>query len=191
MAVLTARSVISSGVMRSLALRSTPRLTITLTCCDAVSGGSLGGEYSAPPAGTLLRWSARNRSLALAGQAATVRLWDAHAEMLHADIPTESEAAATSLWRGGRAARVVCGFGDGSVRAWDERSPRPLYSLHAHGAAVLCAAPRDDLHALITGAADGDVRLYDTRKLSDADCLRAPGPLAALDVHPRANVMAW
>ncbi|CAG9584299.1 unnamed protein product [Danaus chrysippus] len=155
-----------------------------------LSGGSLGGEYSAPPAGTLLRWTARSRSLALAGQAATVRLWDAHAEMLHADIPTESEAAATSLWRGGRAARVVCGFGDGSVRAWDERSPRPLYSLHAHSAAVLCAAPRDDLHALITGAADGDVRIYDTRKLSDADCLRAPGPLAALDVHPRANVMA-
>ncbi|XP_064071828.1 regulatory-associated protein of mTOR isoform X2 [Vanessa tameamea] len=154
-----------------------------------LSDPNMGG--SAPPSGTLLCWSASRRSLALAGQAATVRLWDAHAELLQADIPTECEAAATSLWRGGRAARVLAGFGDGSVRAWDERAPRATTALRAHAAPVLCAAPRDDAHALVTGAADGEVRVYDARKLArPLHVLRAPAPLAALAVHPRAPLIA-
>ncbi|XP_045497811.1 regulatory-associated protein of mTOR [Colias croceus] len=154
-----------------------------------VSGGS-GGGWSAPPPGTLLRWSARRCSLALAGPAPAVRLWDAVAEMLQADIDTGTEAAATSLWRGRW--QAVCGFADGCVRAWDERAPRDaLYALRDHSAPVLAAAPRHDHHAILTGCMDGTVRIYDTRKVSAAVVVvRAPGPLAALDVHPRAPLLA-
>ncbi|XP_045771418.1 regulatory-associated protein of mTOR isoform X1 [Maniola jurtina] len=148
------------------------------------------GASNPPPTGTLVRWSARRRSLALAGQSASVRLWDAHAELLHAEIPTGCEAAATSLWRGGRSARLVCGFGDGSVRAWDERTCRPITTLHHHSAPVLCAAPRDDLYTLVTGCTEGEIRIYDTRKSSPVEVVKAPGPLAALDVHPRAALLA-
>ncbi|CAH0719697.1 unnamed protein product, partial [Brenthis ino] len=144
-----------------------------------------------PPSGTLLRWSARRQSLALAGQAASLRLWDAHAELLQADIPTGSDAAATALWRGG--ARVLAGFADGSARAWDERAPHaPAHALPPHAAAVLCAAhARADSHALVTGAADGEVRVYDARRLRKPRAvLRAPAPLAALDLHPCAPLIA-
>ncbi|KAG6458320.1 hypothetical protein O3G_MSEX010798 [Manduca sexta] len=168
-----------------------------------MSGG--GGTYSAPPPGVQLRWSAWRRSLALAGPAPALRVWDAHQELHCLDIPTGCEAAATSLWRGGEwlgggggaegeswAWQVVCGFGDGSVRAWDERAPAAAaLSLHHHAAPVLCAALRSDRPALITGCMNGEVRLYDTRKPSAVvEEVRAPGPLAAIDLHPLCNLLA-
>ncbi|XP_037293726.1 protein raptor homolog isoform X3 [Manduca sexta] len=168
-----------------------------------LSGG--GGTYSAPPPGVQLRWSAWRRSLALAGPAPALRVWDAHQELHCLDIPTGCEAAATSLWRGGEwlgggggaegeswAWQVVCGFGDGSVRAWDERAPAAAaLSLHHHAAPVLCAALRSDRPALITGCMNGEVRLYDTRKPSAVvEEVRAPGPLAAIDLHPLCNLLA-
>ncbi|XP_072932335.1 regulatory-associated protein of mTOR isoform X2 [Epargyreus clarus] len=155
-----------------------------------------GDTYSAPPAGTLVRWSAARRSLALAGAAPALRLWDAAAELLHADISTECEAAATSLWReerarsSGGACALLAGFADGSVRAWDERARGPLYTLQHHAAPVLCAALRTDAHAMITGCSGGEVRIYDVRKMATPTLVRAPGPLAALDVHPRAALIA-
>ncbi|KAL0892629.1 hypothetical protein ABMA27_014356 [Loxostege sticticalis] len=177
---------------------------------DMVAGGVMsnspgaapGAAYGATPPSTLLRWCARRRTLALAGPAPSVRLWDAHAELLHADIDTQCEAGVTSLWRGsdgsgggggGASHELVCGFGDGSVRAWDERAPAaPAYSLHHHAAPVLAAAARHDRNTLVTVCAEGYVRTYDARRLTACarDVLRAPGPLAAADVHPLADVLA-
>ncbi|XP_028167596.1 regulatory-associated protein of mTOR [Ostrinia furnacalis] len=165
------------------------------------SGSSASAGYSATPPPTLLRWCGRRRSLALAGPAPAVRLWDAHVELLQAHIDTQCEAGVTSLWRGsdgsgggsgGAAHELVCGFADGSVRAWDERAPAaPAYSLQHHAAPVLAAAARHDRHALVTVCSSGFVRVYDARKLAACVCsARAPGPLAAADVHPLADVMA-
>ncbi|CAB3223509.1 unnamed protein product [Arctia plantaginis] len=162
--------------------------------------GGAGGGYSPQPPPTLVRWCARRRTLALAGRAPLVRLWDAHTELLLADIDTECEAAATSLWRGGGhdgsgggvAQQLVCGFSDGSVRAWDERdSPRTVFRLHDHHAPVLAAVHRPDLYTMITGCINGEVRMYDSRKMSQvSDTVRAPAPLAAIDVHPLCNLIA-
>lgn len=154
-------------------------------------GAAAAGVAPAPP-GTLLRWSGRRRSLAVAGAAPAVRLWDAHAERLAGDVPTGGEAAATALWRGGWL--LAAGFADGAVRAWDERAPlSPALQLHEHAAPVLAAAPRQDVHALATACAAGDVRIYDTRRLGAGAVatLRAPGPLAAAAVHPLASLLAW
>ncbi|CAK1546886.1 unnamed protein product [Leptosia nina] len=154
-----------------------------------MGAGSGGGGWTPPPPGTLLRWSARRCSLALAGPAPTVRLWDATAEMLHGDIETDSESAVTCLWRGGWL--TVCGFADGSIRAWDERTPaRPLYTLRDHASPALAASPRGDQHAIVTGCVDGAVRIYDTRKVSPVVVVKATAPLAAVDVHPRAQLVA-
>ncbi|CAK1595697.1 unnamed protein product [Parnassius mnemosyne] len=152
----------------------------------AAEGGA-GGAGGGPPA-VLLRWSEARRSLALAGLCSTIRLWDADAELLSADINTECEAAATALWRG---PLLLAGFGDGSVRAWDERAAAaPALALHAHAAPVLCVAPRPHRHALLTGCMDGVIRVYDTRKMAAVEVVRAPGPLAAVDVHPLCDLLA-
>ncbi|KAJ8730454.1 hypothetical protein PYW07_017492 [Mythimna separata] len=158
-----------------------------------VAGGA--APYAPTPPPTLLRWCAARRTLALAGRASRVRLWDASTELLLTDIDTECEAAATSLWRGAEgtegAELLVCGFGDGSVRAWDERSPRAAISrLHHHQAPVLAAAHRPDLYTMLTGCMNGEVRIYDTRKMAVVDTVRAPAPLAAIDVHPLCNLIA-
>lgn len=149
---------------------------------------SLGAAYPAPP-GTLLRWCGARRSLALAGRSARLRLWDAEAELLQADIPTESDAAATALWRADDL--LLAGFGDGSVRAWDGRGARaPAWRLAPHAAPVLAAAHRADRALLVTGASDGELRVYDTRKMAPLETVRAPAPLAAIDVHPLCDLVA-
>lgn len=160
---------------------------------DSNLGGSAysGGQ---PPV-ALVRWCAWRRSLALAGLAPTIRVWDAHAELLHLDVNTECDVAATSLWRGGgrgsTGQQLVGGFADGSVRAWDERSPAaPLYALHHHSAPVLCATLRPDIYTMVTGCVNGEVRVYDSRKMAVVELVRAPAPLAAVDVHPLCNLMA-
>lgn len=166
-----------------------------------VSGASsgAGSGYSPTPPSTLVRWCAWRRTLALAGRAPLLRLWDANTELLLADINTECDAAATCLWRGsgrdgdsnGVAQQLVCGFSDGSVRAWDERAPpRPLYGLQHHHAPVLAAAHRTDIYTMITGCMNGEVRIYDTRKMAVTETVRAPAPLAAIDVHPLCNLVA-
>lgn len=164
----------------------------------AGGGGGAGGEgaFAAPP-GTLLRWSAARSSLALGGNAPALRLWDARQELLLRDIPTESEAGVTALWRGDAGADahvLVAGFGDGALRAWDERAPRPLHALHGHAAALLCCARRADRHLLLTVCAAGQLRAYDTRQLRApppaAPVAQAPAPLAAADVHPLADLLA-
>lgn len=61
------------------------------SCSHVIPASALltaAGSSNPPPTGTLVRWSARRRSIALAGQSASVRLWDAHAELLQAEIPT-------------------------------------------------------------------------------------------------------
>ncbi|CAH0701504.1 unnamed protein product [Spodoptera exigua] len=149
---------------------------------------SLGAAYPAPP-GTLLRWCGARRSLALAGRSARLRLWDAEAELLQADIPTDSEAAATALWRADDL--LLAGFGDGSVRAWDGRGARaPVWRLAPHAAPVLAAAHRADRALLLTGASDGELRLIDTRTMAPLHSVRAPAPLAAIDVHPLCDLVA-
>lgn len=147
-------------------------------CVCAVNAAGAAYAGGVPP--TLLSWCPVRRTLALAGRAGRVRLWDASTELLLADIdtgmcapcsvcqrlrsgyrckmyrcmsaPTECEAAATSLWRGAEGALLVLGFADGAVRAWDERSPRaPLWTLQQHAAPVLRAAHRPDLYTMVTG----------------------------------------
>ncbi|XP_068631732.1 regulatory-associated protein of mTOR [Battus philenor] len=170
-----------------LAASKTKQSDPNLSVGGGVSASGAGSSSAGPPS-VLLRWSEARRSLALAGLCSTVRLWDADTEMLSCDINTECDAAATSLWRG---PLLVCGFADGSVRAWDERAPTsPALRLHDHTAPVLCAAPRPPAHRLLTGCMDGLIRVYDTRKMSAVEVVRAPGPLAALDVHPLCNLLA-
>ncbi|XP_013169289.1 PREDICTED: protein raptor homolog [Papilio xuthus] len=171
------------------ARHSDPNLSVGMGGMGGAGGASGAAGTSAGPPAVLLRWSETRRSLALAGLCGTVRLWDADAEMLSCDIGTETEAAATSLWRG---PLLTCGFADGAVRAWDERAPaEPVFTLHDHAAPVLCAAHRaHQPHTLLTGCAEGVVRVYDTRKLAAREVVRAPGPLAALDLHPLCNLLA-
>ncbi|XP_053607559.1 regulatory-associated protein of mTOR isoform X2 [Plodia interpunctella] len=161
----------------------------------AGTGANTGAEtgagaegYSAPPP-TLMRWSAARGSLALAGASALVRVWDARAELLLRDVPTGRDARVSALSRAGD--MLMCGFADGCARGWDERtSAAPVLALHDHAAPVLCATLRSDVYTLITGAADGAVRFYDTRRLSVRHTAQAPAPLAALDVHPLCSLVA-
>lgn len=53
-----------------------------------VGGSASSAAYSPTPPPTLMRWCELRRTLALAGRASLLRLWDAHTEMLYADINT-------------------------------------------------------------------------------------------------------
>lgn len=54
------------------------------------------------------------------------------------------------MWRGSE--QLVCGFSDGSVRAWDERcAAAPLYRLQHHTAPVLAAAVKTGVYTMLTG----------------------------------------
>ncbi|GBP30764.1 Regulatory-associated protein of mTOR [Eumeta japonica] len=166
---------------------------------NASSGSNSNAGYSPPLPSTLLSWCGMRRTLALAGPAPVVRIWDANTELKSHDIDTGCEAAATSLWRGGSCPveaggpepELVVGFGDGSVCAWDERVPTaPLYRLHDHHTAVLCTRTRPDLYTMVTGCVSGEIRIYDTRKRAVMEVTQAAGPLAAVDVHPLCNLFA-
>ncbi|XP_050671124.1 regulatory-associated protein of mTOR isoform X2 [Leptidea sinapis] len=164
------------------------RLTTRSSRPDLIPGAG----WSPPPPGTLLRWCARRATLTLAGAAAALRVWDATTELLRADIPTQCEAAATALWRGGD--RLAAGFADGSVRGWDERAPpAPAFTLRDHSAPVLCAARRDDLRLLLTGCGSVNqcISIYDlkgshlnTIKFHEGFMGSRIGPVSCLTFHP-------
>ncbi|KAI8435472.1 hypothetical protein MSG28_003775 [Choristoneura fumiferana] len=78
---------VSEQFLSSEERAAAPQANHVLGGAGAGGAGAGAGGYSAPPP-TLLRWCARRRHLALAGLAGSVRVWDAHTELLHADIPT-------------------------------------------------------------------------------------------------------
>ncbi|XP_073944642.1 uncharacterized protein [Choristoneura fumiferana] len=188
---------VSEQFLSSEERAAAPQANHVLGGAGAGGAGAGAGGYSAPPP-TLLRWCARRRHLALAGLAGSVRVWDAHTELLHADIPTECESAATALWRGsewegagagagaGDGGPWSRGFADGSLRAWDERARRRAgrAAPPPRARAVLRAATRQAQagHRLVSsgggvaggGVADGSLRAWDER---------APGAQAALHHH--------
>lgn len=85
---------------------------------------------------------------------------------------------------------LAAGFQDGAVRLWDQRTLAPTHDLRRHTAPVLAAAHSLRADLLVTGCANGEICIYDTRKMAVLEEIRAPGPLAAVDVHPLCDLVA-
>ena len=151
------------------------------------------------PSGMLVEWQQVNGRLLAAGDAAVIRVWDAHRELCIADIPTHTHSCATSLASDPAIGHlVVAGFGDGAIGVYDQRHP-PASSLvrlweehrewvqHVH-------LQRFGARELVSASVSGDVRLWDMRASRSAaatnvsDSLRAPFSGAA--VHDRIPVFA-
>ncbi|KAG7303144.1 hypothetical protein JYU34_013176 [Plutella xylostella] len=152
---------------------------------------TMGSPYPAPPTATLLAHCPRRASLACAGHAPDVALWDLARALRHASIPTESQEAVSALSQ--YEDTLYCGFADGVVRCWDVRAPPRAAPAPApapaRAAAVLLAQRRG--HTLVTACVDGQVTLLDVRRAdTPLHSLLAPAPLAAAAVHPRASLLA-
>ncbi|KAI8435475.1 LOW QUALITY PROTEIN: hypothetical protein MSG28_003776, partial [Choristoneura fumiferana] len=131
----------------------------------------------------------------------SLRAWDERAPGAQAALhhhrapvlccaPRHARHKLVTGWSGGGGS-LVAGVADGSLRAWDERAPGAQAALHHHRAPVLCCAPRHARHKLVTGCMNGEIRIYDTRAMdAPAETLRAPGPLAAVAVHPLLDLIA-
>lgn len=139
--------------------------------------------------GTVVRWVAARRWVAAGGRARGVRLWDARRELRVGDLAAPGDAALTALGAA-RPDVLAAGFQDGAVRLWDQRTLAPTHDLRRHAAPVLAAAHSLRADLLVTGCANGEICIYDTRKMAVLEEIRAPGPLAAVDVHPLCDLVA-
>ncbi len=170
--------------------------------------------------GLRVGWEQSNRMIAVGGGACKViRLWDANRELKVKDINLGAESACvSSLNFSNHSPNLLpAGFGDGSVRVYDVRtSSAPTSSLMAssssaslaassslmshkeHGCSPVLDCQMQDAGGfaghVVSGAADGSVRVADTRKgLSQSAVVKSLSlgqPVSALTVHKRAFAVA-
>lgn len=140
--------------------------------------------------GMLLCWHQRSSTLAAAGDARALRLWDAHAEVKALDIATDTESGAWCVSRD-KHWLVCAGFADGACRVWDVRTPaRPVAAHLDHQAPLLCAHLRHEKRMLVTGCVSGEIRFYDLRKHSMISNIQTTPGMTAMSVHDHVDIYA-
>ena len=153
-------------------------------------------------AGLVFDWQQGQGRILVAGDDRVIRVWQAGHELCIADIPARSGSCITSLTSDQVEGNVfVAGFGNGSVRAYDQR-------LSSHDSMVMdwvdrrtdhkswvvgVHLQRGGLRELVSAESNGGVRLWDLRMrkaLSSLEGKREPRNLRALSVHEHAPVFA-
>lgn len=75
-------------------------------------------------AGLIAEWQQGTGQLLIGGNTREIRVWDAYREALHYSILTRANSCISSLTSDQVAGFIVAaGFGDGSVRLYDQRKP--------------------------------------------------------------------
>ena len=153
-------------------------------------------------AGLVFDWQQGQGRILVAGDDRVIRVWQAGHELCISDIPARSGSCITSLTSDQVEGNVfVAGFGNGSVRAYDQRlSARDSMVMDwvdrrtDHKSWVVGVhLQRGGLRELISAESNGGVRLWDLRMrkaLSALDGKREPRNLRALSVHEHAPVFA-
>ena len=164
-------------------------------------------------AGLVLDWQQGQGKLLVAGDVKVIRVWNAateictnvcpilspspsHLHILQQDIPARSGACITSLTSDQVAGNVfVGGYGDGAIRVFDQR-------LKPQQAMVKCwrdhkqwitnvHMQRGGLRELVSGARNGEIKLWDIRKDEPLRTVQASKDiLRTLSVHEHAPVFA-
>ncbi|GAB7359588.1 hypothetical protein MBLNU230_g6773t1 [Neophaeotheca triangularis] len=137
-------------------------------------------------AGLVFDWQQGQGRILVAGDDRVIRVWQAGHELCIADIPARSGSCITSLTSDQVEGHVfVAGFGNGTVRAYDQRvSPRESCFTAwdsrktGHKSWVVGVhLQRGGLRELVSAESNGGVRLWDLRQ--------ATQPVATLPSHPR------
>ena len=154
-------------------------------------------------AGLVFDWQQGQGRILVAGDERVIRVWQAGHELCVADIPARSSSCITSLTSDQVEGNVfVAGFGNGSVRAYDQRlSPRDSMimdwvnrSTDHRSWIVGVHLQRGGLRELISAESNGGVRLWDIRMRRAVSALEGkpnnPRNLRSLSVHEHAPVFA-
>nr|POE90153.1 target of rapamycin complex 1 subunit mip1 [Quercus suber] len=153
-------------------------------------------------AGLVFDWQQGQGRVLVAGDDRVIRVWQAGHELSNADIPARSGSCITSLTSDQVEGNIfVAGFGNGAVRAYDQRCP-PTESLaivwdrseRNHQSWVVGVhLQRGGSRELISAESSGAVRLWDLRMrgpVGGLDGKKQPRNLRSLSVHEHAPVFA-
>ncbi|KAK6429060.1 Target of rapamycin complex 1 subunit kog1 [Oleoguttula sp. CCFEE 5521] len=152
-------------------------------------------------AGLVFDWQQGQGRILVAGDDRVIRVWQAGHELCIADIPARSGSCITSLTSDQVEGNVfVAGFGNGSVRAYDQRLAQRdsmvmgwVDRSRDHRSWVVGVhLQRGGTRELISAESNGGIRLWDLRSpLSLASIPSPPGRprhLRTLSVHEHAPV---
>ena len=151
-------------------------------------------------AGTVFDWQQGQGKFLVAGDVKVIRVWNAATEICTNDIPARSGSCITSLTSDAVAGQIfAAGYGDGAVRVFDQRM-KPQEALvrtwRDHRQWITNVhLQRGGLRELVSGARNGDVRLWDIRMerpLREIQGLvgEGGGVMRTLSVHEHAPVFA-
>ena len=154
-------------------------------------------------AGLVFDWQQGQGRLLVAGDDRVIRVWQAGHELSIADIPARSGSCITSLTSDQVEANLfIAGFGNGSVRAYDQRLPTRESMVmdwvdrksHHKSWVVGVHLQRGGLRELISAESNGGIRLWDLRMRAPLAKLEGksstPRNTRTLSVHEHAPVFA-
>ena len=153
-------------------------------------------------AGLVFDWQQGQGRILVAGDDRVIRVWQAGHELCISDIPARSGSCITSLTSDQVEGNIfVAGFGNGSVRAYDQRLDQRESMIMDwvdrrtdHKSWVVGVhLQRGGLRELISAESNGGVRLWDIRMrkaVAGLDGKREPRNLRSLSVHAHAPVFA-
>lgn len=144
--------------------------------------------------GTLLHWEQKNLTLCAASDN-KICIWDAVKEMKVRDLITVSDSPPVNTLHSNDANLICAGCQDGSLRIFDKRSQNNLTFRSVKSSPIINVHlfPKEDKH-IISGSASGDIKFWDKRNQSKpVRVIQIPGNagIAAMSVHPTAEVFAW
>lgn len=145
--------------------------------------------------GLVTHWEQDTSTLLCSGDVRNIILWDLQSEARKQDIPTGADSCVTSLISdtSGRSL-LVAGFGDGTVRLFDRRlSPVEcrVMTLREHtGRVIKVHLQKGSEGKIISASCVGDLRFWDPRFTESVKVHNTPRGFTAVDMHPRADVIA-
>ncbi|KAI5357619.1 putative regulatory associated protein of TOR [Septoria linicola] len=150
--------------------------------------------------GLVFDWQQGQGKALVAGDDRVVRVWQVGQELCVNDIQTRSSACITSLTSDQVEGNVfVAGFGNGSVKAYDQRRPNAetmVLGWKEHTSWIVGVhLQRGGMRELISAESNGGIRLWDLRMSKAVEKLnpgksREPRSLRTLSVHEHAPVFA-
>ena len=149
-------------------------------------------------AGLVFDWQQGQGRVLAAGDVKVIKVWNAATELCVNDIPARSSSCITSLTSDQVAGDIfVAGFGDGVVRAFDQRMhPRSamvkVWREHRQWITNV-KMQRGGVRELISASRNGEVKLWDLRHDKSLLSIRVEGhgeTVRSMSVHEHAPVLA-
>ena len=146
-----------------------------------------GGRVSS---GLQISWSQQLRHLVAGGDSRLVRVWDCGSELRLCDLNTGLDTCVTAIEASSSRNIVTVSFGDGHIKMFDYRArPSSVMTFREHQQLVLSVVSQEQ-HRLVSGCADGVVKVWDVRRQSSLSTLETGQPAVSLDIHQTAPLFS-